>query len=40
MIDSTGLSDVKEGINLAQAAFVAVSSLISFVIGFFARRKK
>lgn len=40
MIDSTGISDVKEGINLAQAAFVAVSTLISFVLGLIARRKK
>jgi hypothetical protein len=40
MIDSTGISDVKEGINLAQAAFIAVSSLVSFFIGLFARRKK
>lgn len=40
MIDSTGISDVKEGISLAQAAFVAVSTLISFVLGLIARRKK
>lgn len=40
MIDSTGVSDVKEGINLAQAAFVAVSTLISFILGLIARRKK
>jgi hypothetical protein len=40
MIDSTGVSDVKEGINLAQAAFVAVSTLVSFILGLIARRKK
>lgn len=40
MIDSTAVADVEKGINLVQAAVVAVSSLVSFIIGFFARRKK
>lgn len=40
MIDSTVVQNVEKGINLVQAAVVAVSSLVSFIIGFIVRRKK
>jgi len=40
MIDSTTVEVVEKGISLGQAAFFAVSSLVSFLIGLFVKRKK
>lgn len=39
-IDSSTVADVEKGINLVQGAVYAVTALVSFVIGLFARRKK
>jgi len=39
-IDSSTVADVEKGISLVQGAVIAVTALVSFVIGLFSRRKK